>query len=198
MKELESIKKYVSKYISLTEDEEKYFLSVLTVKKIRKKQNVVQPDFTCKCRNYIVKGAMRAYYLDDNSQEHTITLAIDDWWISDFNSYIYQQPATLFVEALEDTIVIQIEYTNEQLLLEKVPKFERFFRIITQYGFAFLQRRLLSSISKSAEERYETILVEYPLIAQRVPQFALASYLGMSTEYLSKLRNNKVSLKKLK
>ncbi len=186
------IKQHVAKYIHLTEDEEKYFVSLLRIVNVRKKQFIVQPEFTCKHRTYVVKGAMRAYLIDDRGHDHTIQFAIEDWWISDFSSYINQEPATLFVEALEGTEIIQIEYSSESLLLERIPKFEKYLRIITQRSFAFLQKRMLSNLSKSAEQRYEEFLERYPSIVNRVPQYALASYLGFSTEFLSKIRNRRI------
>ncbi len=186
------IKQHVAKYIHLTEDEEKYFVSLLRIVNVRKKQFIVQPEFTCKHRTYVVKGAMRAYLIDDKGHDHTIQFAIEDWWISDFSSYINQEPATLFVEALEGTEIIQIEYSSESLLLERIPKFEKYLRIITQRSFAFLQKRMLSNLSKSAEQRYEEFLERYPSIVNRVPQYALASYLGFSTEFLSKIRNKRI------
>ena len=195
MNEFHKIKNYVARHIQLTEEEQEYFLSLLKIRKVKKKQFIVQPDFICKHRSYVYSGAMRAYLLDNKIQEHTIAFAIDDWWISDYNSYIFQQPATLFVEALEDTILIQIDYNAEQLLKEIVPKFENFFRIITERAFAFLQQRVLSNLSKTAEERYEEFMQRYAEIVKQVPQYALASYLGMSTEYLSKLRNNRLAKK---
>lgn len=187
-----TIKKYVARYISLTPEEEAYFISLLRITHARKKQTIVQPDFVCKYRSYVVKGAMRAYLSQPDGQEHTIAFAIEDWWISEYSSYINQEPATLFVEALEDTVLIQIDYNAEQLLMVNVPKFERFFRIITQRSFAFLQRRMLSNLSKTAEERYNEMVEKYPAIVSRVPQYALASYLGFSTEFLSKIRNRRV------
>ena len=195
MDEFEKIKNHVARYIQLTEEEENYFLSLPKIKKVKKKQFIVQPEFICKYRSYVVSGAMRGYLVDNDGQEHTIAFAVEDWWISDFSSFIFQQPATLFVEALEETTLIQLDYHAEQLLMETVPKFEKFFRIVTQRAFAFLQQRMLSNLSKTAEERYEEFMHKYPQIAQRVPQYALASYLGMSTEYLSKLRNNRLSRK---
>jgi CRP-like cAMP-binding protein len=195
MEELDTIRQYVARYIQLTKQEQEYFVSLLRITKVKKKQFIVQPEFTCKYRTYVFTGAMRAYLVDNTGQDHTIAFAIDDWWITDYNSFIFQQPATLFVEALEDSTLIQIDYNTEQLLMETVPKFEKFFRIITQRSFAFLQQRMLSNLSKSAEERYEEFIHKYPRIVQKVPQYALASYLGMSTEYLSKLRNNKVTKK---
>ena len=185
----------MARYIDLTIDEQEYFISLLRINKVRKRQAIVQPEFICKHRSYVFSGAMRAYLVDKSANEHTIAFAIDDWWISDYNSYIFQQPATLFVEALEDTTLVQLDYNAEQLLKETNPKFEKFFRIITERSFAFLQRRMLSNLSMSAEERYEDFMAKYPVVAQRVPQYALASYLGMSTEYLSKLRNNRVKVK---
>jgi len=192
MDDFSAIVKYVTKNIALTEEEEAYFVSLLTIKKLRKKQFIVQPDFVCNHRTYIVKGALRAYLVDTKGQEHTVAFGIEDWWIADFNSYFFRQPATLFVEALEDSIVIQIEYNAEQELMKNVPKFEKFYRIISQNGYAFLQRRILANISMSAEERYEEFMQRYAAIAARVPQYALASYLGFSTEFLSKIRNKRV------
>jgi CRP-like cAMP-binding protein len=192
MEELEVIKNYIERHISLTNEEQEYFLSLLRITKVKKKQFIVQPDFTCKYRSYVFKGAMRAYLIDNSTNEHTIAFALEDWWISDFNSYIFQQPATLFVEALEDSVLIQLDYNAEQLLKETIPKFEKFFRIISERSFAFLQKRMLANLSMTAEERYEDFMQNYSKIALRVPQYALASYLGMSTEYLSKLRNNRV------
>ena len=192
MDEFLEIKKYVARHIQLTEEEENYFVSLLRVTKVKKKQFIVQPEFTCKYRSYVVQGAMRAYLIDNKAQTHTIAFAIEDWWIGDYYSYINQVPATLFVEALEDTILIQIDYNTEQLLMETIPKFERFFRIITQRSFAFLQKRMLSNLSKTAEERYNEFMEKYPSIANRVPQYALASYLGFSPEFLSKIRNKRI------
>jgi CRP-like cAMP-binding protein len=195
MKEIEVIKNYIARHIQLTSEEENYFVSLLKITKVKKKQFIVQPEFVCKYRTYIYSGAMRAYLVGNNAVEHTIAFAIEDWWISDYSSYIFQKPATLFVEALEESVIIQLDYNAEQLLMETIPKFEKFFRIITQRSFAFLQQRMLSNLSKTAEQRYEEFMNLYPKIAQRVPQYALASYLGMSTEYLSKLRNNRVAKK---
>jgi CRP-like cAMP-binding protein len=141
----------------------------------------------------VVKGAFRGYLVDNEGKEHTLSFAIEDWWISDYSSLIYQEPATLFVEALEDSVLIQIEYEDEQKFLKEIPKLEKFERIITQRSLAFQQKRLLSNFTKTAEERYDEFMAKYSAIAKRVPQYALASYLGFSTEYLSKIRNRKIS-----
>lgn len=192
MDEFLPIKQYVARFISLTEEEEKQFASFLRITRVKKKQQIVQPDFVCKYRSFVISGCMKAYLLDLKGQNHTIAFAIENWWISDYNSYINQEPATFFVEAIEDTVLIQIDYNSEQLLMNTIPKFERFFRIITQRSLGFMQRRLLSNLSLSAEERYEEMLRKYPEIVNRVPQYCLAAYLGFSNEFLSKIRNKRV------
>ena len=189
MDAFDPIFRYVERFIWLDADEKRYFASVLRRVEVKRKQFIVQPEFVCKYLSYIEQGAMRAYLPGSRGQEHTILLSVDDWWISDYYSYIHQVPATLFVQALEDSTLIQIDYASEQRLLEAVPKFERFFRIITQRALAHLQHRMLTNLSMSAEERYEAFLLKYPQVAARVPQYMLASYLGFSSEFLSKIRN---------
>jgi CRP-like cAMP-binding protein len=193
MDEFEALLHNMARFIAPTEEERQYLISVLRVIHVRKKQYVVQPEFACRYRSYIFKGAMRSYSVDADGQEHTIALAIEDWWISDFYSYVYQVPATLFVEALEDTTLIQLEYHLEEELLARYPKFEKYFRILSIRALANMQKRMLSNLSLSAVERYDEFLAKYPAIATRVPQYALASYLGMTTEFLSKIRRDKRS-----
>lgn len=195
MEELEKIKAYINRYVSLTPEEEKLLFAHLQIMRVKKKQAIVQPGFVCKHMSYVYQGALRAYFVDQNGNEHTIGLAIDDWWISDYNSFLFQEPATLFVEAIEPSILINFEYQALEKLYLEVPKLERFIRIITQRSFAFLLRRTLSNLSMSAEQRYQEFMYKYPDIVQRVPQYAVASYLGMSTEYFSKLRKKKVAKK---
>jgi CRP-like cAMP-binding protein len=181
--------------VALTEEELAEILAVFKIKQIKKKQFIIQPEFVAKHRNYVLKGAFRGYVIDGKGEDHTIQFAIEDWWISDYNSYIYQQPATMFVVALEDSVILQIDHESEQQLKSANHKFETIFRIMAERAAAFQQRRVISNLTQSAEERYHRFLEQYPLIAQRVPQYTLASYLGMTTEFLSKIRNNKLKRK---
>ena len=192
MEEFIPVINYVERYIQLSDEEKQYLVSLLRITRVKKKQCIVQPDFTCKYRSYVVSGAMRAYLIDKNGNDHTIAFAIEDWWISDYNSYIFQTPASMFVEAVEDTLLIQIDHNAEQLLMETHPRFERFFRIITQRAFAYLQRRVMADLTMTAEEGYEEFSAKYPKLVNRFPQYAIASYLGFSTEFLSKIRNKRV------
>lgn len=186
---------YIQKFVSLTEMETAHFCESFREVKVKKKQFIVQPNFTARHRNFVVKGAFRSYILDDDGQEHTIQFAIENWWVSDFNSYIYQHPATLFIVALEDSIILQLDFDKEQELKKSNHKFETFFRIMAEKGLAFEHRRIIFNLTHSAEARYENFLLNFPHFIQRVPQYALASYLGMGTEFLSRLRNKKVQKK---
>ncbi len=189
--EYDPILEYISRYVELTVEEVNQLTTFFKIRKVKKRQFIVQPGFVCRHKSYVVKGAFRAYLVDNKGKEHTLAFAIEDWWISDYSSLIYQEPATLFVEALEDSILIQIDFKDEQTFLKEIPKMERFERIITQRSLAFQQKRLLSNFTNTAEERYDEFMSKYSAIANRVPQYALASYLGFSTEYLSKIRNRK-------
>ncbi|HMC01540.1 MAG TPA: Crp/Fnr family transcriptional regulator [Flavobacteriaceae bacterium] len=182
---------YVQNFVSLNEDEALEFRSSFKEVKVKKRQFIVQPNFTDRHRNFVVKGAFRTYAISDEGQEHTLQFAIENWWVSDFNSYIYQHPATLFIVALEDSVILQLEYEREQELKASNHKFETFFRIMAEKGLAFEHRRILFNLIHSAEARYENFLLNFPNFVQRVPQYALASYLGMSTEFLSRIRNKK-------
>ncbi|WP_298540871.1 Crp/Fnr family transcriptional regulator [uncultured Aquimarina sp.] len=188
MKDYINILNNIKRYVSLDEDDEQQFISIVRTTKIKRRQFIVQPNFICSHQTYVLKGAFRSYFVNDEGIEHTIQFAIEDWFISDFNSYVNQSPASLFVEALEDSTVQQIAYEDVENLCDKNPKFERFFRLVAQKSFAFSQRRVLSNLGKSAEERYLEFFNLYPSIVQRVPQYTLASYLGMSPEFLSKIR----------
>lgn len=186
---------YVQNFVSLNDDEVELFASSFEEVKVKKRQFIVQPNFTNKHRSFVIKGAFRSYAITDIGQDHTLQFAIENWWVSDFNSYIYQYPATLFIVALEDSILLQIEYEKEQELKKSNHNFETFFRIMAEKGLAFEHRRILFNLTHDAETRYENFLLNYPNFVQRVPQYALASYLGMSTEFLSRLRNKKTRKK---
>jgi len=183
---------YVSRYIKLTQGEIDFFVSLLRIKNVKKRQFIVQPDFVCEYRSFVVRGLLRSYLVSDSDKEHTITLAAENNWISDLSSFTFQEPATLFVEALENSILIQWSYANEQLLIKTVPAFEHFFRVTSQNASAMFQKRILQGLSMSAEQRYDEFVKKQPALINRVPQYVLASYLGITTEFLSKIRNKKV------
>lgn len=188
MGDYENILNNIKRYVSLTIEDEEEFSSIVRTTKVKRRQFIVQPNFVCRYQTYVVQGAFRSYFVTDEEVDHTIQFAIEDWFISDFNSYINQEPASLYVQALEDSVVQQISYEDVEHLCDRNPKFEKFFRLVAQKSFAFSQRRILSNLGKTAEERYLEFEKLYGSIMQRVPQYTVASYLGMSAEFLSKIR----------
>ena len=184
----EPILNNIKEYVTLNNEDEQQFISIVRETNVKKRQFIVQPGFVCSHQTYVVKGAFRSYFVNDEGIDHTIQFAIDDWFISDFNSYITQKPASLYIEALENSVIHQIGYDDVEQLCKKNQKFEHFFRVVAQKSFAFSQRRVLSNLKNTAEERYLEFQSMYPEIIQKVPQYALASYLGMTPEFLSKIR----------
>lgn len=191
MTDFQALADHIQKRIRLTEAETNEILSCFKLVKVRRRQFIIQPGFIAHHKNYVLKGAFRAYVVDDTGQDHTIQVSIEDWWISDYNSYVFQKPATMFVEALEESVILQIHYDDETRLKQEHHNFETFFRIMAERSMAHMQRRIITNLTKNAEERYKEFEAQYPEIVQRIPQYALASYLGMSTEYLSRLRNKR-------
>jgi CRP-like cAMP-binding protein len=182
---LGNIRRYVP---ALPVEDEKQITAIIKTTRIKKRQFIDQPGFVCTYRNYIVKGAFRSFFVSGDGKEHTVQIAIEDWFISDFYSYITQTPATLFVEALEDAIIFQMKYDEVEALCSRNIYLSEYFRVTTERAFAFSRKRALSNLSMTAEERYLEYITQYPGIAQRVPQKVIASYLGVSPEFLSKIR----------
>jgi len=192
---IKNIIEFIEENIKLTEEEIQVFSSCFKEVNIKKRQFIVQPNFTAKQRCYVSKGAFRAYLICHEGKDHTINFAIENNWITDYNSYIYQQPATMFVVALEDSTILQLDYEKEQELKKINHKYETFFRILAEQRLATQQLRIVSNLTQTAEKRYENFILQHPIVVQRVPQYALASYLGMTTEFLSRIRNKRLTKK---
>lgn len=164
------------------------YLEILRFRHIKKKQYVVQPGFPNKDQIYVYQGTFRTFFIDNEGNEQTIQFAIEDWYISDVQSYLTGEPATLFVEALEDSIVALLPKMEFEELCDRYPKWQKATRIFVQHGYAHAQKRMIANLQKSAKERFLEFVRDYPEIERRVPRHALASYLNMSQEYLSKVR----------
>ncbi|WP_207515784.1 Crp/Fnr family transcriptional regulator [Longitalea luteola] len=190
-----SIENYVRKYVDLNDEELAHFASAFKEVKVKKRQFLIQPNFVARHRYFVLKGAVRAYVVAEDDQDNTIQLAIEEWWISDYNSYMFQQPASMFVMAVEDSTLLQISFEDEQRLKASNYKYETFFRMIAERAAAFMQRRVITSLTMSAEQRYDLLIEKYPEMANRFPQYVIASYLGMTTEFLSRIRKQKLRSK---
>lgn len=178
----------ISRHIQLDKRETDFFKSILQTKKLKRKEFLLKPGEISRTENFINKGCLRAYTVDDNGFEHILMFAIEDWWTGDLNSFLNQSPATYFVEALEDTEVIQYTKENLDKLLIEVPKFERFYRIMLQKSLIALHQRISQNLSLNAEERYLNFLKKYPHLLKRLNQKQIAAYLGITPIFLSVLR----------
>ncbi|KUJ60657.1 hypothetical protein AR687_16645 [Flavobacteriaceae bacterium CRH] len=185
------ILKNIAKHISLDENEKAYFLSILKEKKYPKKSNILKEGEICKTINFVQSGTLRAFYRDPEGKEATIMFAISDWWITDMSCFINQQPAMLNIETIEESIIFHLQKEDLDELYLKIPKFERFFRIIMQNAYIREQLRVIQNLSLSAEQRYYIFLDKYPQVAKQVTQKQIASYLGITPEFLSMIRANK-------
>jgi len=180
---------YINRVVALTEEEELKLSSLISSRKLLKGQYFLQQGDVCKFSGFVVSGCTKTFYVDEEGQEHVIMFSIEDWWTSDMGSYITQKPADFNVQCLENTELIQFSYENQQEMMQEIPKLERFFRIIIERAFVASQKRIVRNMSMSAKDRYLFFRSEYPKIEQRIPQYLIASYLGITKEFLSKIKS---------
>ena len=182
------ILKNISRHIRLDKTETEFFISLLQQKKLKRKEFLLREGEICKTENFIIKGCLRTYTIDDNGFEHIVMFGIDDWWVGALYSFLTGTPSQFNIDALDDTEILQISKPDLDILYERVPKFERFFRLIIQNAFIAQQNRINQNLSFTAEQRYLEFIKKYPLFEQRIPQKYVASYLGMTPVFLSMLR----------
>lgn len=187
----DSILNNIAKHISLDKGEADHFLSLLTREQIPKKTILLKEGQPCNYLYFVDSGALRAYHLDKNVRESTIMFAVSGWWVTDMYCFLNKKPAMMFIEAIEDSCVFRLSKANMDQLFISVPKFERFFRILMQNAYTREQLRIIENLSLSAEARYESFLKKYPHISQVVTQKQIASYLGITPEFLSAIRKEK-------
>lgn len=181
--------------IQLTKEEKELCKSFFTPKKLRKRQYILQEGDVCKYVAFVEKGMLRSYTIDEKGNEHIMQFAFEGWWIADQYSFLTGEPAIYTIDALEDSELLLLSKQAEDELLKKIPKFERYFRLLLQNSLIATQRRLIGSLSQSAEERYHQLINSCPTIPQRVPQHMMASFLGITPETLSRIRRQLASVK---
>ncbi len=158
------------------------------LKKFKKKEFVLEPGQVSKHMRFIVSGCARVYYIDEEGAEKTLQIGIENWWINDLYSYISQKESTMYIQTIEETYILQISKSELEKLFNKFVSISNFFRIKIQNAYVNLQERTIESMSADAYSRYIKFRKEYRLIEQRVPQYIIASYLGVTPEFLSYLR----------
>lgn len=179
----------VTKTITITDEEFDRAKTFFIPKKLRKKRFLLQDDDPCIYITFVETGLLRSFGIDEKGNEHILQFGFQGWWVSDLYSFLTGEPSEFNIEALEDSQLLLITKPSWDLLLQEIPAFERYFRILIQNNLIATQRRLMCTMSTTAEERYNQLLQDFPDIIQRVPQHMIASYIGVTRETLSRLRS---------
>lgn len=187
------LERNINEYIKVSSEELEYAKSLFIPKKLRKKRIILQEGEFCTYTIFVEKGLLRSYTIDKKGNEHILQFTPEGWWTADLYSFFSKEPSSYDIEALEDSELLLLTNETWELLLKEVPAFERYFRILIQNNLIATQRRLMGTISTTAEERYLKLLKNFPDIVQRVPQHMIASYLGITRETLSRIRSQIVS-----
>lgn len=183
----------VSETISITDEEFEYAKTLFIPKKLRKKRFLLEDGDPCIYTTFVETGLLRSFTIDEKGNEHILQFGMQGWWVADLYSFLTGEPSEYNIEALEDSELLLITKSSWDLLLDEVPAFERYFRILIQNNLIATQRRLMGTMSSTAEERYQKLLQQIPDISQRVPQHMIASYIGVTRETLSRLRSQLAS-----
>ena len=184
---------YIKKVIPLSNKEELYLLSKVTDRKYLKGQYILQQGDTCKFLNFIVSGGTKTYHIDKEGDEHIFRFAIENWWATDLPSFVNEDIANTNIQCLVNTHVVQISKQNLEELYREIPRLEHFFRLLFQRVSITLEKRIINNLSLSAKDKYLLFKEEFQEFEQRIPQYMIASYLGISKQYLSEIRNHLAS-----
>ena len=183
----DSILSHMAQFVQLTADEQLMVTKYLQHRKIRKKQLLVAEGEHCRSEHFIIKGCFRSYYVDETGKEYILRFATESYWITDLNSFTNKVPSMQFIEALEDGEVITLTRQAMDCLLMDVPKLSKYFMLIYRNAIISNYDRIQQNVSLHALERYRNFQKKYPLLEQRVPRYMIASYLGITPEFLSKV-----------
>jgi CRP-like cAMP-binding protein len=182
------LRQHIEKRTHLTKDEFDIVKNYFVTRKLRKKQFLLNEGEVCRYIGFVNSGCMREYTIDSRGNEHIIQFAIEDWWVSDLNSFLSGEPAEYNIDALQDSEILLLEKSARDKLLDECPKMERFFRILIESNHVANHRRITDSLSTSAEEKYLKFIKTYPKLFELVSQNQIASYLGITPQSLSRIR----------
>ena len=178
----------VRKHIDLQAEEAEFFLSLLKTRQVKRKQYLLKENEVCRHSIFVTEGCLRGYTLDKNGYEHILQFAPKNWWIADMYSMLSGQPGDLYIDVLEDSEVLMLHVEDREKLMRELPKFERFFRIILENSLITFRQRLMENLGLPALERYLLFCKRYPTLIERLPQKQVAAYIGVTPEFLSKMR----------
>lgn len=184
----EPIIEYFSKLLPLDSNEIEAVKTSFTERRIKRRQFILQEGDICKLNTFIVEGCFRMFFVDEKGKEHNIQFAIENWWIGDIGSFHSGEPSKLYIQAMENSVVLQIRKKDQLDLFVNYPKFNQIFRVFTENALVAYQRRVLQNISSTAEERYLDFVKRYPYFFNRISNVQIASFLGVTPEFLSTIR----------
>lgn len=182
---------HIRKFVPLTAEEENALTGALRYRKVRKKELLLKEGQTCNANHFVLKGCCRMYFIQENGVEQIIQFAIENWWITDYQSLDWQQPSHFYIQAIEASEIAVLDQSVTAGLCDQIPKLDRYFRLIVQRAFAASQQNLLFIYTLSGEERYHHFNRSFPDFIQRVPQYMIASYLGFTPEFISKIKSHR-------
>jgi CRP-like cAMP-binding protein len=179
---------YFEKHLPLNDDEKFIVEEVFKERSVRRKQFILQEGDICNKNTFIVEGCFRTYMVDDKGKDHNLQFAVENWWVGDIGSFHSGTPSKLYIEAVEHSIILQIKKEDQLRLYVDYPKFNRIFRVLAENAIVSMQNRILQNISSTAEERYLDFVERYPGFLNRISNVQIASYLGVTPEFLSAVR----------
>lgn len=176
----------------LTEEEQQVLLSGFRYQEVKRKEHLLRQGQICNGNYFVLKGCFRMYYVNENGIEQVVQFGIDNWWITDYDSFEKRIPSQYYIQAVEQSEIAILDKQVQQELFARIPLLDRYFRLILQRAYAASLQRIRYIFDFSGEERYLHFSRSYPEFIQRVPQYMLASYLGFTPEFLSKIRAKKM------
>ncbi|MDR6516129.1 Crp/Fnr family transcriptional regulator [Chryseobacterium camelliae] len=192
---MKRLKENIARHIKLSASDLEQFCNLFTQKRIKKKEFLLREGEVCRFEAFVLKGLIRVYYVDANGFDKVMYFAAEDWWVTDIDSFTNGMPSQLYIEALEDSELLLISKTDKDGAYESIPAVEKLFRIMTQKTHVALQRRMIDNLSKTADQRYLDFTGKYPMLSQRLTNLQVAAYLGISHEFVSRIRK-KIALDK--
>jgi len=179
---------YFNRILPIDDKEKAFVEEVFKERRVRRRQYILQEGEICKHNTFVLEGCFKMYFVDENTKEHNLQFAIENWWIGDIGSFHSEEPSRLYIEAVEHSVILQIKKEDQLKLFVDYPKFNRIFRILAENAMVGLQKRTIQNISSTAEERYLDFLRRYPQFFNRISNVQIASYLGVTPEFLSAIR----------
>lgn len=179
---------YFNKLLPLNDEEKAFVEDVFKERRVKRRQFILQEGEICKHNTFVLEGCFKMYFIDDNGKEHNLQFAIENWWIGDIGSFHSDEPSKLYIEAMENSVILQVKKEDQLRLFVDYPKFNRIFRVLAENAMVGLQKRTIQNISSTAEERYLDFLRRHPQFFNRISNVQIASYLGVTPEFLSAIR----------